>query len=173
MIRFLLFTMFFSGIVTNELYSNKTVNGDFYSKECCHTIKKLKVPTKVRECTQELFVYFICNDIEKTGFLTKHKEILSSNTAVLCSDENTDLIDWDDLFIQKINDVIIVEAKNLSIWYHTKDFIGKSFDDANDFCYVGFIVMNNLFVIICFVFYEKRRRRSVKTDDSIKGGYSS
>ena len=173
----LLIILLVSGVSTNEIYSNKTVNGDFYSKECCHPIKNLKIPTKVKECTQELFVYFMCNDIEKAGFLTKHKEILNSNAGVLCSDEKIDLIDWDDLFIQKINDVVIVEAKRLTFWYHARDFIRKSFDDVNDYCYAGFIVLNNLLVIIFFVYLQHKRSKSTTENTiaavhSLKGGFA-
>ena len=177
MYRFILLSLFITNIFANEIYSNKTVNGEFFSKECCHPIKQLKVPTKVKDCTKELFVYFVCNNIERAGFLTNHKEIVDSNTAIMCTDEKVDLIDWSDLLIQKINDVIMIEAKKIPILHHVKDFIGKSFDDLNDYCYVGFIVINNISVILLFVFYLRTRRQPsfpIKNDSdySLKGEFS-
>ena len=108
---FLLFLIVLvQNIKSNEVYSNRSIQGNFYSKECCLPITTLTIPNKVKQCTVDTFVYFKCDQIEKSGFLTKEFEIMSNSPDRICTDSIENFIKSDEFVIQKVNNLVLVNA---------------------------------------------------------------
>ena len=118
----------------------------FDSSLKCAPINSVKVPTKVDHCTKDLFIYYSCNGTETTGFFTKDNEIVPISKPDSCNDTIMTFFDNNILSVKKLSNFVIFEFKN-NFWIKLLVFLAKSFDDANDFAYLGFL----FFIIVVFV----------------------
>ena len=163
-------------------YFNSTIEGVFHSMDTeCPNISTLKVPGKVNKCTMETFVYYLCKNIEKSGFLTKNLDIISETNFIECQDNLTDSIETGLFTIQKIGNNVLVKIKNKSLFYAI-EFLKNFFNDTNDYCYIALICVLIFIFIIMFAWFKyilnkkilnESCNNSINNVKSVIGGYKN
>jgi hypothetical protein len=53
------------------VYKNQTLKGYFDSDDCVEPITKVLIPDRTDKCSQDIFCYYKCDEIEKMGFLNR------------------------------------------------------------------------------------------------------
>ena len=76
----LLIISFLIAKITASEYFNTSIKGDFNVVGCNHRVPELKVPSKVVFCVSGIYVFYDCENQEKSGFLYGDK--------VVCDDKS-------------------------------------------------------------------------------------
>lgn len=141
---------------SNE-YTNQTLDGKFISTNC-QNVESVKIPSWTSSCTEDVFVYLICNKKEKPGFKNKDSEFIENSKKTESKDKIVTFLDTDTYSIQRINQAVYVQLKISTIWIQIKNYFARFFDDSNDYFYLSYVLLS---IIIYICVFKLRFKRSL------------
>ena len=138
-------------------YINRTLDGPFTLEQdeviLCPPIASVKIPSKVETCTKGLFIFFNCSDVEKTGFLSKNREISMTSQPTKCTETLVTFFENNDMSVKKLSNLVFLDIKSNVFLTKMVSFISAGFDDIHDlikFCIIVLLVI--VIIIIRFVY---------------------
>ena len=133
-------------------YTNRTLDGQFTLDETlsCPSVQSVKVPSKVEKCTKDLFVFFNCGDVEKSGFLSKAGELSMASQTTKCSEDVVVFMENNFLAVKKLSNFVILELKTNGFFQKCISFLHDGFNDIHDWIKSFIIVCLVVIVIVYF-----------------------
>ena len=131
-------------------YINRTLSGPFTLDEtlACPPVENVTIPSKVEKCTKDLFVFFNCGDVVKSGFLSKTREVSMTSHPTKCNEELVTFLENDYIAVKKLSNFIFLELKTESLFNKFLSFVYAGVDDIHDWIKLFLLFLFIMIVII-------------------------
>ena len=153
-------------------YFNVSVVGQFSLSDDlhCSPVNQVMIPSKVDTCSDEVFVFFVCNSTTTGGLLSRISRISLATESQIrnCSEEFETYIDNEFFAIERVANLVKVTVKTASVGRKIYDFLRSLCDDKGDYFLLGVIslLLLSLVVVVTICCVQIRKVRPQKRQEN-------